>query len=74
MQNAFSSDPDVTFDTKISGARTDGGGQCVVYGLDGRDDLVLGLRRGDDKRQRIVDVAFGQTHKWRQVRLERDRP
>jgi hypothetical protein len=61
----------VTFDTKLSSARTDGGGQCVVYGLDGRDDLILGLRRGDEPLQRIADVAFGQAHKLRQVRIER---
>ncbi len=68
---ASSSGPTVTFDTQIYQATTDEGGQCIVYGIDGRDDLILGLR-GDRRRiQRVSRIAFGKDCRWREVRLER---
>ena len=55
----FSSDPSAKFDTKIYRATTDAGGQCIVYGISGRDDLILGARIGRGDTQRETGIAFG---------------
>ena len=67
---AGSSNPNVTFDEEIFKVTTDAGGQCIVYGIRGRDDLILGL--GNDRRnlQRIEGVSFGPQHLSRKVVLE----
>jgi hypothetical protein len=66
----FSSDPTVVFDTEIYRATTDGGGTCIVYGIDGSDDLVLGVRTANSKRmQRVEGVAFGERHSSREIVL-----
>lgn len=68
--SAYSSDPDATFDTRIYAARTDGGGTCIVYGIAGRDDLVLGVRvEGQRRLHRVTDVAFGAKHASQEIRL-----
>ena len=56
---SFSSDPSVKFDTEIYRATTDAGGQCIVYGISGRDDLILGARIGRGDTQRETGIAFG---------------
>ncbi|MEZ6037176.1 MAG: carboxypeptidase-like regulatory domain-containing protein [Planctomycetota bacterium] len=58
-----------TRDMLLHRAVTDGGGQCIVYGVDGRDDLVLHVRRGDAVEERVRGVAFGREHGTRKIRL-----
>lgn len=64
---AYSSNPDLRFDEQIFIARTDGGGQCIVYGIDGRDDLVLYVGPTPQERDRIEGVAFGRKHLSRRL-------
>ncbi|MEZ6037175.1 MAG: hypothetical protein R3F29_06820 [Planctomycetota bacterium] len=68
--SVFSSDPTARFDELLHQAVTDEGGQCIVYGLDGRSDLVLIVRQGGDERARVTDVSFGKQHASRQIQLE----
>jgi hypothetical protein len=67
---AISADPEATFDTSIYAARTDGGGTCIVYGIDGRDDLVLGVRIHGGI-ERTEGVTFGPGHASRELTVER---
>ncbi|MCB9876304.1 MAG: hypothetical protein H6835_01770 [Planctomycetes bacterium] len=66
----FSSDLTARFDELLHQAVTDEGGQCIVYGLDGRSDLVLIVRQDRDERARVTDVSFGKQHASRQIQLE----
>ena len=65
----WSSDPATRFDTLLSRAKADEGGRCIVHGLDGREDLVLLVRRGDGVLLRETGVAFGREHGTREIRL-----
>ncbi|HEX5052704.1 MAG TPA: hypothetical protein VFZ65_13085 [Planctomycetota bacterium] len=51
-------------------AATDEGGQCIVYGLGGRDDLVLVVRKDTEVLQRVAGVSFGPGSGSRQVVLD----
>ena len=62
-----------TFDTEIYRATTDAAGQCIVYGIAGRKDLVLRLvRPGGKTGQRVTAVAFGAKQLSRRIRFELD--
>jgi len=67
--NAFSSNPNQTFDTEIYRATTDEGGQCIVYGISGREDLVLGVPLDLRNMHREAEIAFGPNGNGHTIKL-----
>ena len=68
---SLSSNPATTFDTLVHRTVTDGGGQCIAYGIGGRKDLVIGVRVGDGKLHRDTKVAFGSSGNGHTVQLDK---
>lgn len=66
---AYSSNPQVQFETEVFLARTDAGGQCIVHGISGREDLLLSVRIDGDEVHRESGVAFGPQAHGYTVRL-----
>ena len=67
----WSSDPTARFDTQLYRTTTDEGGQCIVYGIAGRKDLVIGVRIGDAPMHRDNDIAFGKDGNGHTVQLKK---
>lgn len=63
-------DPTARFDELLHHGTTDAGGQCIVYGLDHREDLKLVVRVGDVVRARVDKVSFGKKHGSRQIQID----
>jgi len=67
----MSNDLAVTYDQEIYLATSDAGGQCIVYGIRDRHDLILGLGSDRLKLRRIGNTSFGASHLAKRITLER---
>ena len=42
-----------------------------MYGIDGREDLIVGVRTDGGELHRVTGVAFGKGHASREISLEK---